>query len=135
MDAPTLVTLRFPQFGKEPVTSATLEFPQFAKEPATDLNEDPLAFVKEPATDSSRILDPDNSDNLPAVILPRRRTIANFFPRMSTISSVSNITGVALIAGALVQIYYSGLAPLDAWSAPALCSFLAIMLLNVLLLF
>lgn len=134
MDAPTLVTLRFPQFGKEPVTTATLEFPQFAKQPATDSSE-AFELVKEPATDTSSSIDLDSSDNLPTVILPRRRTIANFFPRMQTIASVSNITGVALIAGALVQIYYSGLAPLDAWSAPALCSFLAIMLLNVLLLF
>jgi hypothetical protein len=54
---------------------------------------------------------------------------------METIANVSNIVGVALIAGALVQIFYSGLAPMDAWSPPALSSFLAVMLLNVVLLF
>jgi|SRR5215475_10990682 len=119
MDAPTIVPLKFPLFGKEP---------------ATDLNEDLPNFIKEPATDSHDV-DPDNSDNQLTVILPRRRTIAHFFPRMRTIASVSNITGVALIAGALMQIYYSGLAPMDAWSAPAVYSFCAVMLLNVLLLF
>jgi hypothetical protein len=115
MDAPTVVTLKFPQFGKEP---------------PIDLNEDPPDFVKALATDSRETV-----HNLPAVVLPRRRTVVSFFPRMQTIANVSNILGVALIAGALVQIFYSGLAPMDAWGVPALCSFLAVMLLNVLLLF
>ena len=120
MDAPAFVPLKFPLFGKEPTT---------------DVDEDPPDFIKEPATDHYDLVDPDSSNNLPAVILPRQRTIASFLPRMQTIANVSNIAGVALIAGALVQIYYSGLAPLDAWSAPALSSFLAVMLLNVVLLF
>ena len=111
MDAPAFVPLKFPLFGKEPTT---------------DLDEDPPDFIKEPATDHYDLVDPDSSNNLPAVILPRRHTIADFFPQMRTIASVSNITGVALIAGALMQIYYSGLAPMEAWSAPALSSFLAI---------
>ena len=122
MDAPTLVPIKFPLLGKEPTIDV-------------NVNEDPPAFIKEPAADFRETVYPDSSANLPAVILPRQRTIASFLPRMGTIASVSNITGVALIAGALVQIYYSGLAPMDAWSAPALSSFLAVMLLNVVLLF
>ena len=110
MDAPTLLTLKFPQFGKEP---------------ANDPSEDPADFVKETANDPSNTVDLDSSDNQPTIFLPRMRTIANF----------TNITGAALIGGALVQIYYSGLAPMDAWSAPAVFSFLAVMLLNGLLLF
>src|SRR5262245_47879710 len=116
MDAPTIVTLKFPQFGKEP---------------ALDPNEVPPDFIKEPVIGSSETINPDSSDNQPTVTLPRQRTIANFLPRMWTIASISNIMGVALIAGALVQVCYSGLAPLDAWSAPALSSFLAVLLLNV----
>jgi len=116
MNAPTVVTRKFPQFGKEP---------------ALDPNEVPPDFVREPVIGSRETIDPDNSDNQPTVTLPRQRTVANFLPRMRTIASISNVMGVALIAGALVQIYYSGLAPLDAWSAPALSSFLAVLLLNV----
>jgi len=111
MDAPMLVTLKFPRFGKEPRNDST---------------EDPFDFVKEPATDSSETVALDEKpvalDEKPTVILPRMRTIA----------TVADITGVALMGGALVQIFYSGLHPLDAWSAPAVYSFLAVMLLNVL---
>jgi|SRR5215467_4165101 hypothetical protein len=80
-------------------------------------------------------IDVEGSDNQPADILPRQRTIASFLPRTQTIAKFSNITGAAVIIGALVQMYYSGLAPMDAWSAPAVYSFLAVMLLNVLPLF
>ena len=116
MSAPTIVTLKFPQFGKEP---------------ALDPNEVPPDFVREPVIGFRATIDRDSSNNQLTVILPRRRTIANFLPRMRTVASISNIVGVALIAGALVQIYYSGLAPLEAWSAPALSSFLVVLLLNV----
>src|SRR5262249_23551431 len=105
MNAPTIVTLKFPQFGKEP---------------ALDPNEVPPDFVKEPVIGFHETIDPVSSDNQPTVTLPRQRTMgANFLPRMRMVARISNIVGVALIAGALVQIYYSGLAPLEAWSAPA----------------
>jgi len=107
MDAPTLVTLKFPKFGQEPL----------------DPSEDPPDFVKEPATDLRETVALGGSDVKPTVMLPRMQTIAN----------ISNITGVALVGGALVQIYYSGLHPMDAWSAPAVYSFLTVMLLAVLL--
>jgi hypothetical protein len=87
-----------------------------------------------PLTDSSEI-NVESSDNQPTDILPRQWMIASFLPRMETIAKFSNITGAAVIIGALVQMYYSGLAPMDAWSAPAVYSFLAVMLLNVLPLF
>src|SRR5215469_3403278 len=135
MNTPTLAPLKFRQFGRQPATDLDEAIPVYLKEPAADLDENLPAFLKEPVTDFHETVYPDSSANLPAVILPRQRTIAGFLPRMGTIASVSNITGVALIAGALVQIYYSGLAPMDAWSAPALSSFLAVMLLNVVLLF
>ena len=38
--------------------------------------------------------------------------------------SATSTIGAALLAGALVQVYYSGLPPASAWSAPALYSFL-----------
>ena len=111
MDAPTPVTLKFPQFGNES---------------ETDPNEDPPEFIKEPVTDSSEIVaDLDSPHMKPVVHLPRMGTIANF----------TSITGAALISGALVQVYYSGLAPTDAWSAPAVYSFLAVMLLCPVVLF
>ena len=34
--------------------------------------------------------------------------------------------GAALLAGGLVQVYYSGLPPASAWSAPAMYSFLGV---------
>lgn len=110
MDTPMLVTLKFPQFGKEHTN---------------DSSEDPPDFVTEPATDSDEIVALSGADDKPTVMLPRMRTITN----------VAYITGIAVIGGALVQIYYSGLHPMDAWSAPAVYSFLAVMLLNVLLFF
>jgi hypothetical protein len=36
------------------------------------------------------------------------------------IAAVTLATGAALIVGALVQVYYSDLPPLAAWSAPAM---------------
>jgi len=48
MNAPTVVTLKFPQFGKEP---------------ALDPNEVPPDFVREPVIGSRETIDPDNSDN------------------------------------------------------------------------
>jgi len=116
MNAPTVVTLKFPQFGKEP---------------ALDPNEVPPDFVREPLIGFRETIDPDSSDNQPTVTHPQQRTIANFLPRMRTISSISNIVGVALVAGALVQVYYSRLVPLEAWGAPALSTSLAVLLLNV----
>jgi|SRR5215831_21415012 len=89
---------------------ATLKFPQ---------------LVKDPPNGPSETLDLDSPDNQPAVVLPRTRMIAN----------VTLITGAALMGDALVQTSYSGLAPMDASSAPAiysLYSFVAVMLLNVL---
>jgi hypothetical protein len=97
-------------------TPTTLKFPQFVKEPLTDSSETRA----------------ESSDDQTTDILPRQRTIASFLPRMRTITNFTNITGAAVIAGALVQMYYSGLAPMNAWSAPAVYSFLAVMLLNVL---
>jgi len=97
MDAPTPATLKFPLFGIEPATPATLdELPQFAKEQVSGSNE---ANVESP-------------DNQPTDILSRQRTIASFLPRMQTIANFINITGAAVISGALVQMYYSGLAPM-----------------------
>src|SRR5215470_3324100 len=109
MDAPTLVTLKFPKFGQEPL----------------DPSEDPPDFITEAATASHETVALGGSDNKPTVMLQRMQMIAN----------VSNVMGVALIGGALVQIYYSGLHPMDAWSAPAVYTFLAVMLLTVLLLY
>jgi len=39
--------------------------------------------------------------------------------------------GVALMAGALVQVYYSDLPPLSPWSGPAVYSFLGVILLFI----
>ena len=117
MDAPTPATRKFPLFGIEPATPATLdELPQFVKEQVSDSSE----------------ANAESPDNQPTDILSRQRTIASFLPRMQTIANFINITGAAVISGALVQMYYSGLAPMDAWSAPAVYSFLAVMLLNAL---
>src|SRR5215470_13787774 len=120
MNAPTVVTLKFPQFGKE-----------LASDPSEDLPD----FIKEPATDPSETFDLDSPDNLPTVILPRRRTIASFLPRYWTKANFTSITGAALVGGALMQVYYSDLAPMDPWSAPAVFTFLAVMLLSILSLF
>jgi hypothetical protein len=135
MSTPTLAPLKFRQFSRQPATDLDEAIPVYLKEPAADLDENLPAFLKEPVTDFHETVYPDSSANLPAVILPRQRTIAGFLPRMRTIANVSNITGVALIAGLLMQVYYSGSAPTDAWSAPALSSFMAVMLFNFVLLF
>jgi hypothetical protein len=39
--------------------------------------------------------------------------------------------GAALLAGGLVQVYYSGLPPASAWSAPAMYSFFGVILLSI----
>jgi hypothetical protein len=39
--------------------------------------------------------------------------------------------GAALLAGGLMQVYYSGLPPASAWSAPAMYSFLGVILLSI----
>ena len=91
-------------------------------------------FLKVPLTQSSET-DVERYNNEPTDILLRRRTIASFLPRTQTIANLTLITGAAVIMGALVQMYYSSLDPMDAWSAPAVYSFLAVMLLNVLALF
>jgi len=49
---------------------------------------------------------------------------------MRKISAIPLVTGAALLAGALVQIYYSDLSPHDPWSALALLSSVVVMLLN-----
>jgi hypothetical protein len=50
---------------------------------------------------------------------------------MQKIAATTLAVGAALITGALVQVYYSELPPLSAWSAPALYSFIGVMLLFV----
>jgi hypothetical protein len=45
--------------------------------------------------------------------------------------SATSTIGAALLAGALVQVYYSGLPPASAWSAPAMYSFLGVIVLSI----
>ena len=45
--------------------------------------------------------------------------------------SATSTIGAALLAGVLVQVYYSGLPPASAWSAPALYSFLGVIVLSI----
>jgi len=50
---------------------------------------------------------------------------------MKKIAVATLAIGLALITGALVQVYYSGLPPLSPWGAPALYSFLMVMFLVI----
>jgi hypothetical protein len=50
---------------------------------------------------------------------------------MPAVVATTLATGAALIVGALVQVYYSDLPPLSAWSGPAVYSFLGVMLLYI----
>jgi hypothetical protein len=50
---------------------------------------------------------------------------------MQKVAVATLTVGAALVAGALVQVYYSDLPPLAAWSAPALYSFLGVILLFI----
>lgn len=50
---------------------------------------------------------------------------------MERIAATTLAIGAALITGALVQVYFSDLPPLSAWSAPALYSFLAVTFLII----
>jgi hypothetical protein len=50
---------------------------------------------------------------------------------MQKVAVATLTVAVALFVGALVQVYYSDLPPLSAWSAPALYSFLGVILLFV----
>ena len=49
---------------------------------------------------------------------------------MRKISAILLITGAALLAGILVQVYYSDPSPHDPWSALALFSSMVVMVLN-----
>jgi hypothetical protein len=50
---------------------------------------------------------------------------------MQKVAVATLTVAAALFAGALVQVYYSDLPPLTAWSAPALYSFLGVILLFI----
>jgi hypothetical protein len=49
---------------------------------------------------------------------------------MVKLSAILVTISAALLAGALVQVYYSDLSPKEPWSAPALFSLVAIIFLN-----
>jgi hypothetical protein len=62
---------------------------------------------------------------------------AGYSPRAGRVTEMQKIAAtalavaIALITGAIVQVYYSELPPLSAWSAPAVYSFIGVMLLFI----
>ena len=50
---------------------------------------------------------------------------------MQKVAVATLTVAAALFAGALMQVYYSDLPPLSAWSAPALYTFLGVILLFI----